>query len=276
MNQIEFEKNSAPLLEYLKQREIKAVAFDIDNTVLDTGGQFHETLYALGLEISQELPVEIAPYYYEEISRQIENEVYAVYYKNKRKPVLIGKQYEDALKNYLKELNLGDITDGMREIIMFYQERHYTNSPKVYSSTKEILELILSSGREIVFNSHAQDDWTEMKIQYIASLIEGIDTFPYVAVPITGNKDTESWLRAYSKVDTKPENTLTVGDNFNADIIPAIEGGCKSVVWVNPRGYELPEDFIIPEDVHLFIIEDIGELRNLDINSRYSLANTCK
>lgn len=267
MNQIEFEKNSAPLLEYLKERKIKAVAFDIDNTILDTGGQFHETLYVLGLEISQELPVEIAPHYYEEISRQIENEVYAVYYKNKKKPVLIGKQYEEALANYLNEFNLGDITDGMRERIMFYQEKHYTKSPKVYPSTKEIIELILSSGREVVFNSHAQDDWTEKKIQYIASLIDGIDTFPYVAVPINENKNTESWLQAYSKVDSEPEHTLTVGDNFNADIIPAIEAGCKTVVWINPRRSELPEDFIMSQDVHLFIIEDIKELKNLSVDS---------
>ncbi len=274
MNQIEFEKNSAPLLEYLQLRNIDAVAFDIDSTVLDTGGQFHETLYVLGLEISQELPVEIAPHYYEEISRQIENEVYAVYYKNKRKPVLIGKQYEEALANYLNEFNLGDITDQMRERIMFYQEKHYTKSPKAYPSTKEIIELILSSGREVVFNSHAQDDWTEKKIQYIASLIDGIDTFPYVAVPINENKDTESWLHAYSKVDSEPENVLTVGDNFNADIIPAIEAGCKTVVWINPRRSELPEDFILPEDIHLFIIENIEELKNLDINSRYSLTNS--
>lgn len=274
MNQIEFEKDSAPLLEYLQQRNIQAVAFDIDNTVLDTREQFHETLYALGLEISQEFPIEIAPCHYEEISRQIENEVYSVYYRNKRKPVLIGKQYEIALANYLNELNLGDITDGMRERIMFYQEKHYEKSPKAYSSTKEILELILSSGREVVFNSHAQDDWTQIKIQYIASLIDGVDTFPYVAVPITDDKSSESWLEAYSKVEAKPENALTVGDNFYADIVPAIEAGCRSVAWINVGGHELPEDFILPEYVHLFIIEDVSELRELDINSRYSLANT--
>jgi FMN phosphatase YigB (HAD superfamily) len=273
MNQIEFE-HSAPLLEYLQQREIKTVAFDIDNTVLDTGGQFHETLYALGLEISQELPVQIAPHYYEEISRQLEAEVYAVYYKNKRKPVLIGRQYEQALEVYLRDLSMGDITEQMRQRINFYEQRHYTSSPKVYSSTKEILELILSSGREIVFNSHAQDDWTQIKIQYIASLIEQRDTFPYVAVPIDENKDTESWLEAYSKVETEPQHTLTAGDNFNADIIPAIAAGCKAVVWINARGYELPENFILPEDVDLFIIENISKLRELDINSRYSLTNT--
>jgi FMN phosphatase YigB (HAD superfamily) len=273
MNQIEFE-HSAPFLEYLQQREIKAVAFDIDNTVLDTARQFHEIQYALGLEMADELPVGIQAHFYEEISRQIENEVYAAYYRNKRKPVLIGEQYEQAVLTYLKYLDLGEVTEKMRQIIMYYQDIHYKSSPRVYSFTKEILELILSSGREIVFNSHAQDDWTQIKIQYIASLIEERDTFPYVAVPIDENKDTESWLEAYSKVETEPQNTLTVGDNFNADIIPAIVAGCKSVVWINPRGYELPEDFILPEDVDLFIIENIRELRDLDINSRYSLANT--
>jgi len=138
------------------------------------------------------------------------------------------------------------------------------------------LELILSSGRKVVFNSHAQDDWTQIKIQYIASQIGQVDTLPYVSVPITEDKNTESWLQAYSKVDTKPENTLTVGDNFTADIIPAIEAGCKSVVWINPRGYELPEDFILPEDIDLFIVENIEQLRDLNINSRYSLTNTCE
>lgn len=276
MNQIEFEKNSAPLLEYFQQRNIDAVAFDIDNTVLDTQGQFHETLYALGLEISQELPADIVPYTYEEISRQLENEVYAVYYKNRRRPVMIGTQFEQVLVDYLKHLSLGGVTEKMKERIRFYEQRHYTNPPKVYSSTPEILELVLSSGRKVVFNSHAQDDWTQIKIQYIASQINQVDTFPYVSVPITEDKNAESWLQAYSKVDTKPENTLTVGDNFTADIIPAIEAGCKSVVWINPREYELPEDFILPEDIDLFIVENIEQLRDLNINSRYSLTNPCK
>jgi FMN phosphatase YigB (HAD superfamily) len=267
MNQIEFEKDSAPLLEYLEHSNIQAVAFDIDNTVLDTARQFHEIQYALGLEIADELPVEIASCYYEEISRQIENEIYANYYRDKRKPVLIGEQYEQALSTYLEYLKLGEVSERMREKIMYYQDLHYRNSPKVYPVTKEILELILSSGREVVFNSHAQDDWTQLKIQYIASLINGIDTFPYVAVPIDDNKSPESWLQAYSKVNTKPENTMTVGDNFYADIIPAIEAGCKSVVWINKGRYELPEEFILPEDVDLFIIENIEELKNLSADS---------
>jgi hypothetical protein len=111
------------------------------------------------------------PYTYEEISRQLENEVYAVYYKNKRKPVMIGTQFEQVLVDYLKHLSLGSVTEKMKERIKFYEQRHYTSSPKVYSSTPEILELILSSGRKVVFNSHAQDDWTQIKIQYIASQI---------------------------------------------------------------------------------------------------------
>ncbi len=216
------------------------------------------------------------PYTYEEISRQLENEVYAVYYKNRRKPVMIGTQFEQVLVDYLKHLSLGSVTEKMKERIKFYEQRHYTNPPKVYFFTPEILELILSSGRKVVFNSHAQDDWTQIKIQYIASQINQVDTFPYVSVPITEDKNAESWLQAYSKVDTKPENTLTVGDNFTADIIPAIEAGCKSVVWISPREYELPEDFILPEDIDLFIVENIEQLRDLNINSRYSLTNPCK
>ena len=52
MDSTELEKDSAPpLIELLEQRGIETVAFDIDNTVLDTDLLFHKTLYSLGLDI---------------------------------------------------------------------------------------------------------------------------------------------------------------------------------------------------------------------------------
>jgi FMN phosphatase YigB (HAD superfamily) len=271
MNHPELEKNSAPLLELFQEREIKTVAFDIDNTVLDTGAQFHETLYALGLEIALDLPFPVQPPYHEEMTRQLEREVYGLYYKNKRKPRLIGGQYEEIVISFMKENQLGEITPSMIEKIQRYENMHYTTSPKAYEKTKEILELILRSGKNIVFNSHAQQDWTERKIEYISTLIEDAPQFQFIAVPIEQEKDCQSWATIYQMADTKPENTLTVGDNFDADIIPAIQAGCKNVVWINSRGRELPEGFNLPEDTHLHIVENIADLRNISVDTRYKI-----
>jgi len=262
MNNIELEKNSAPILEFFEEREIETVAFDIDNTVLDTSSHFHNILYPLGLEIASILPEEIAPHFFEEMTRQIEKEVYMAYHKNNRKPVLIGREYEDALKEYLQYLELGDVTDQMKEVISYYEWKCYNISPNAYQATKELLELIINAEKKIVFNSHAEDPWTNIKVRHLADLV-GSEPFPYVVTSIERKKDVKSWVKSIYMTDSLPEATLCVGDNFYADIIPAQQAGCKNLVWINHRDEIIPSDFILGQDSQLHIIEDISELKNI-------------
>jgi len=262
MNNIELEKNSAPILELFKEREIDTVAFDIDNTVLDTGGHFHNILHPLGIEIASILPEQIAPHYFEELTRQMEIEVYKVYYKNNKKPVLIGQQYEGALKEYLRYLGSGEITGHMREAISYYEWKCYNTSPKAYEGTKELLQLLIDAEKNIVFNSHAEDPWTNIKVRHLADLV-GSEPFPYVVTSIERKKDVKSWVKSIYMTDSLPEATLCVGDNFYADIIPAQQAGCKNLVWINHRDEIIPSDFILGQDSQLHIIEDISELKNI-------------
>ena len=270
MDSTELEKDSAPpLIELLEQRGIETVAFDIDNTVLDTDLLFHKTLYSLGLDIPAYFPFEVPLPCYEELSRVLENETYRIYYKNKRSPRLIAEQYREALRFYLTEQNFGEVTPDMEDTILWYQQRHYSTSPEAYRSTKDILQLILDSGFKIGFNSHAQQDWTEMKISYISKLLDDFPELPFIAVPIENQKDPESWATLYEMTGTKAENVLTVGDNFNSDILSAMKAGCRTLVWINKRGGEIPKDFLLEEDVHLYIIKNIAELKDIGDEYRY-------
>jgi FMN phosphatase YigB (HAD superfamily) len=266
------EKNSAlPFIELLDEEEIEDVIFDLDGTLLKTDEHFSELVYGLGIEIASNLDI-ISPNYFlcDEISRGLENQTYEIYYENNRKPTLIDQQYEHALLRYFEYLGVEEVTDDMREIIRDYAQECYSNSPEVYEGVVEILKVIKDSGRGIFFHSHAQVSWTGIKAEYLSKSV-GLDNIGYLATPIDQKKDLESWLKAIAMTKSKPEHILTVGDNFQADVLPSIQAGCKNVVWINRLDKKFPKDFQLPKGVNLYVIEDISQLRLLTVNSRVTV-----
>lgn len=259
------EKVSAPpLLEYLKQEKIEYVIFDLDGTLLKTGEHFDDLLNRLGIDISAHLE-SINPHYFlcDEIARQLENQVAELYYENNRHPVLIDELYTQALVRYFEYIGQEQVTDQMKEIIKEYAHECYSNSPKEYEGVVELLTTIISSGRGVLFHSHAQDDWTGIKANYLSRLVK-LGKIDYLATPITKKKDLESWEKAISMTGKKAENVMVIGDNFEADILPAIQAGCKNVVWVNRKRKCLLEEFGLVKGVNLSIVEDIFEVVNIN------------
>jgi FMN phosphatase YigB (HAD superfamily) len=262
-------EDSAPsLVEYLDNEDIEYVIFDLDGTLLKTDEHFHDLLTRLGLEISTCME-DISPNYFlcDEIARQLENQKSEIYYSNNRQPTLIDELYPQALTKYFEYLGVGEITEQMQEVIRDYAHECYSKSPKEYDFVVEILREIISSGRGVLFHSHAQDSWTKIKAEYLSKL-SGLENIDYLATPMERKKDIVSWLEAIVMTKSKPERILTVGDNFQADILPSIQAGCKNVVWINRLGRKLPKDFQLPEDANLYIVEDISELKFLNTNHR--------
>jgi FMN phosphatase YigB (HAD superfamily) len=269
MNQIERDKTPAPpFIEVFRERSIKTAVLDIDGCVLDTPSHFKNILFRLGLEVSNNCLPDIDDLPSKQVALDIEKEVYDIYYTNKKQPVLIGKQYTQALNAYHVGESDFQVTNKMKELINRYQEICYTTSPKAYEGTERLLRMFLAWNIGIVFNSHAQDSWTEVKVCYMQDLTKSQQPFPYVTTPLNKKKGVGSWLEACRKANTKPENTLGVGDNFDADIIPAIAAGYKNVVWINSRGDEIPKNFELDKDTHLYVIEHIRELEFLSGSNR--------
>jgi FMN phosphatase YigB (HAD superfamily) len=271
MNQIERDKTPAPpLIEVFRERNIKTVALDIDGTVLDTPSHFRNILLRLGLEVTNNCLPDIDDLPSKQVALGIEKEVYEIYYANKKHPVLIGKQYTQALNAYHMSESGFQVTDKMKELINRYQEICYGTSPEAYEGTKKLLQMMLAWDIDIVFNSHAQDSWTGAKVCYMQDLARSQQPFSYVTTPLNKKKGVESWLEACRKANTDPENTLGVGDNFDADIIPAIAAGYKNVVWINSRGDKIPKSFELDKDTHLYVIPHISKLEFLDESYRVS------
>jgi FMN phosphatase YigB (HAD superfamily) len=258
------EKDSAPpFIKYLEQENIESVLFDLDGTLLKTDEHFHTLLNRLGLDISAHLD-SIDPHYFlcDEIARQLESQTYEIYYDNNRQPVLIDEQYTQALVRYFEYIGQEQLTDQMKEIIKEYTHECYSNSPKEYDGVDKLLTCIISSKRGVLLHSHAQKDWTSIKANYLSKLVN-LDEIDYLATPITEKKDLESWKEAIGMTESKPENLMVVGDNFRADILPALQAGCKNVVWINRLRKSLPKGYELPKDVNLNIIEDISEVVNI-------------
>jgi len=93
-------------------------------------------------------------------------------------------------------------------------------------------------------------------------MINGVvgEEIPYLATDISLKKDYVSWQKAVKMIDTRMQNTLVVGDNFYADILPAIQAGCKNLIWIDRGDIGYPKDYVIPFDVEVTIVNDLSEL----------------
>jgi FMN phosphatase YigB (HAD superfamily) len=259
---IEKDSTSA-FVEYLEQENIEYVIFDLDGTLLKTDEHFDDLKDRLGIDLAAHFE-SINPHYFlcDEVARQLGNQMTQIYYENNRQPVLIDEQYSQALVRYFEYIGQEQLTDQMKEIIKEYAHECYSNSPKEYEGVVELLTTIITSGRGVLLHSHAQEDWTGIKANYLSRLVK-LGEIDYLATPITKKKDLESWNQAISMTGRKAESVMVIGDNFEADILPAIQVGCKNVVWINRKERSLPEEFELPKGVNLSIVEDISEVMNI-------------
>ncbi len=248
---IELENNSAPsFIKFLNDRDIEAVAFDIDNTLIATS-EYYDVIWSnVGIEVAKHIgtdkPLDLVGEEYREVLSER-------YKKRNRKPEDIVEQVVGGLEEYF-----GYITDDMRTVAANYLQHFYTTCPTPYDESYVILKMLNDYNKKIVFCSHAQECWTKIKADFLGKGIE--KDIPYLAVDIDGDKNAQSWINSASLIDTHISKTLVIGDTLTADILPAIEAGCKHVIWIDKKGKGLPEDIQISEDVELIILRDIREL----------------
>jgi len=231
--QIELENNSAPSIkDFIEKNDIQGVGFDLDSTLIDTNVYYSEGLFVVAMTVAEQLQVSNTS---EEIVSEIVRIAKEIYAENNR-PMLISDLCYQAVSKYKSE----EFAIEMKDLIDNTLEYFYSHSPEPYFKTKEVIETIHSLDIPIIVHSHAQSDWTEIKIQRLKEDI-GF-ALPYLATDINGQKDFESWKKAVALIGIDISKMLIVGDNLQSDIIPALEAGCKYVVWLNHFNRELPDE----------------------------------
>lgn len=242
------------LEEYFEKRQIKGIVFDIDNTLLATGEYYRDRLRTLSIQLAPKLDSSKEP---EEVARAISDSIFLAYEKDNRRPRLIIGLYINGLKEYLNDSVPRKIESFVEESLSDF----YLTSPTPFEYAPKVLKSVLDSGIGVVLHSHAQEDWTKIKVTLLES---GLGySLPYLATDIDEYKDKDSWLKAFDIIKIKPQNSLVVGDNFESDILASIEAGCKNLRWIDKVNEGITETESIPEDVQLITINDVKEV--LDI-----------
>ncbi len=237
---------------------ISLIAIDIDNTLVDTSPFYNRYVRRINLELAHEIDSNKDP---EEIADEISEVIWRTYREGGYKPQLIEERYLYSLGLYIQK----EVSSSLKERIEKHFADFYTTSPPIFEKAPMLVNSFLSTSTAIVFHSHAQDDWTEIKINKIMKEC-GLDKYdiqlPYLGTPIDKNKDADSWLKAYKVaekyygINVKPDNVLNIGDNWITDIYPGLEVGCKNFIWI--RNHTKPSDDTVDEYGDIKIVETEG------------------
>lgn len=226
--------------KFFKKRKISSVIFDMDNTLVDTRPYYIKVMNSAGSVISKTINKYTENPMDEVFVMERVNEIAFDTYNKDSKPRLITDQYVSATKAFLKEIKLSSKTKQIVKTVDTLFDDFYNQPPNLYPSTLRILNIIDSTEDiNISIYSHAQHNWTKIKVEKIQELYKKkykkqIE-LKFVTTPIEESKDSLGWKRAAEIVDTTLENSLVIGDNWHADILPAVYAGCKNLIWINRK-----------------------------------------
>lgn len=227
--------------EFFKKKKITTVIFDMDNTLIDTNSYYVQAVMSAGNIVANTINKYSIDHVDESlVSERIKDLVFEKYNKD-FKPVLIDSRFFKATEILLKEQKQTKYKKKVIGSIDTFFDTFYKESPKVFPATVRILNLLNSVPNvRLAVYSHAQKDWTKIKIENIQTLIENKYGYkveiPFVTTPIDDTKDSKGWIKAAKKADSTLESSLVIGDNWNSDILAAIYAGCKNLIWINKKG----------------------------------------
>jgi FMN phosphatase YigB (HAD superfamily) len=233
------DRNNITLKEKFKRRNLQSIIFDLDSTLLDTNPHFLNKIEQASIRLVKEL-------FSKEDSHQQNNRVKELLelahttYKQLANPVLINELTLKAVRIYADQegIEYSKEKDLKIESLLnnFYKD-FYNTSPELYPGTLKILNTVQKMHIPFGIYSHAQKNWTDIKVEYIKEKYihcfnEKIE-IPYFTTLIEDKKDKEGWIEAAKYFGFKLETTLVVGDSWTSDIQPAIEAGYKNLIHIS-------------------------------------------
>lgn len=134
------------------------------------------------------------------------------------------------------------------------------SSPKVLPGAVEIVEMVTAAGGRPVLATHANREWTWIKVAQSGFIGKFEKTLCFaVDKPKAGQ-----WQAQIGKLKTASKNMLVVGDNFKGDILPILKLGGRGVWIANTK--RVGSETISPKELKktfknkVVVIEKISEL----------------
>lgn len=198
---------------------IKAVIFDLDDTLLKTHAVFVQHIEEVKRIITKENGIN-----YKEFEKAIERTMIETYEKAFVRPSKIWKMVFEVLAEKF-DLSESQVEKYMKEIFKIYEE-----IPEVFPDVIDTLKELQRRHIHLLVLTHAEEEWTTRKIEG-SGLSKYFNEIFYASVD--KKKDKTDWTRAVELSGHPLSEIAVVGDNIKGDIVAAVEIGVKKVFWVN-------------------------------------------
>jgi len=242
----------------LERRDIRAVIFDLDNTVFLTDDYYITKKQNAYLEIAQLFPIKgLSP---EEIMKQMSDAVHKKFVERNCKPLPVIEEYEQGLKEFYQE----NFHPQMSEILNKHFFGFYNNSPKIIPEAIPLFHFLYNYPQISFFaaNTLADQDWTQVKIEQMKKMC-GIDEIPFYTTDIENLKDWGKPVSDALSMGLSFQNILVIGDSLDSDILPARSLGVKNLIWIDRRNqYNTLEQLSIKQDLH--VVKSLNEVWEIE------------
>jgi FMN phosphatase YigB (HAD superfamily) len=229
--------------EKFKEKGIKAILFDFDDTLIYTSELFKMYMDEFVLAVCEETGLS-----FEKVGgdlRRINDEKFKTMGVN---PVRWKEVVEEMIG---VDSGYGESPMNNLNVLM----KIYYTDPRIREGAEAVLEIVKRAGIKMALVTHANVDWTERKL-----LSSGIaDYFETIKiVDENRHKSAEDWMEAVWSMDVRPEDCLVLGDSLPGDIIAADSIGAKTMWLHNGSTWSVYRNGSVPErTIHL---DNINEL----------------
>lgn len=232
------------MTEVLRRRGVRGAFFDLDDTLIVTGKIFEKYIFAYSEGLSARCDKDaryIFDFFIHSLRglKKVFNVNPALLMESARITALhVGVPY------YSPELQA--LTASLMEV---YQG----HGAQPTEGTHRTLELLRKAGIDRVLVTHASEENTYKKLK--AAGINPRDFAHIFCIDDLGMKGPEEWAYSLQQASHQPQEVLVVGDNWLADILPALEIGVPidQVIRILNDG----------RDQHAQAIESVAQLNNV-------------
>lgn len=229
--------------EKFKEKGIKAILFDFDDTLIYTSELFKLYMDEFVLAVCEETGLN-----FEKVEgdlRRINDEKFKTMGVNPIRWQEVVEEMGEGDSRY------GDSPKNNLNILM----KIYFTEPRVREGAEAVLEIVKRAGIKMALVTHANVEWTERKLlsSGFADYFESIKI-----VDENRHKSAEDWMEAVLDMDVNPEDCLVLGDSLPGDIISADSIGAKTMWLHNGSSWSVYKAGKVPEGtVHL---DNVNEL----------------
>lgn len=219
--------------ETLKRLGIRAILFDLDDTLIYTSEIFIKYMLEYARVVAKTSGLDQARVV--KVLEEINDEEYKRMGVNPERWGVVVKKVAEQFPGHEQAILAN----------LYILKKIYTEIPRMREGAKIILEILGRIGVKVALVTHANVEWTNFKLERLGLL----DYFEVVTiVDENGHKKKDDWQRAVEAIEVPASNCLFVGDSLGGDIRPGDSLGGRTVwmpsPWAMYRMGEVPENTV--------------------------------